>query len=75
MTTPPLSPVRLDIQGSAHYLQLSVRSVGYLLANKRLNGKRQGRKVFISVADLNAYARANHTEPVRPRSTSSQEVR
>ncbi|MDE1161908.1 MAG: hypothetical protein PW792_08170 [Acidobacteriaceae bacterium] len=62
----PISPVRLDRKGSAAYLSLSVRSVDYLIQQERLKPVRDGGKVFVMVADLDRYAKADHNQPIRP---------
>ena len=49
---------------AAEILSISVRSVDYLLANKRLTFRRIGARMLIPVADLHKFARADHPEPI-----------
>lgn len=52
-----------DRKSAAYQLSLSVRSIDYLIANKRLNARRKGKKVLIPHAELVRYAASNDFEP------------
>jgi hypothetical protein len=48
----------------ARQLSLSVRSLDYLVANKKLEFRRIGKKVLITHASLVRFSQANHFESV-----------
>jgi hypothetical protein len=66
----PLHPVapRLlyDRKESARQLSVSVRTLDYIIASKKLDTRRIGKKVLVPHAELVRYARGNHPEPVDP---------
>ena len=45
---------------------MSIRSIDYLLANKKLNARRKGTKVLIPHGKLVRYAASNDYEPFVP---------
>lgn len=49
-----------DRKEAARQLSISVRTLDTILANKRLETRRIGKKVLITHASLVAYARGNH---------------
>lgn len=60
-----------DRRGAATALSISVRSLDYLIASKRLGTRRIGKKVLIPRSELNRFARRDHFGPV---SCRNQEV-
>ena len=60
-----LKPIRVGRRDAASFLGLCERSVDYLVSQKRLHAKRDGKKVFFLVADLERYAASDHTLPIR----------
>jgi excisionase family DNA binding protein len=53
-----------DRKEAARQLSLSVRSLDYLVANKKLEFRRIGKKVLITHASLVRFSQANHFESV-----------
>jgi excisionase family DNA binding protein len=53
-----------DRESAAFAISMSIRTVDYLIANKKLRTVRIGRKVLIPAAELRRFAAANHFEPV-----------
>ena len=53
-----------DRKEAARQLSLSVRSLDYLVANKKLEFRRIGKKVLIIHASLVRFSQANHFESV-----------
>ncbi len=51
---------------AAYALSLSVRSIDYLIANKKLTFRRIGKKVLIPADEVRRFARADHPDSVRP---------
>jgi hypothetical protein len=49
-----------DRAGAARQLSISVRSLDYLISNKRLETRRIGKKVLVTHASLVRYASGNH---------------
>ena len=49
---------------AARMLSISQRSLDYLVANKRLNARRIGARVLLSVSELRRYAQADHPDRV-----------
>jgi len=45
-------------------LGISTRSLGYLIANKRLSMRRIGGSVLVPHGELVRFARADHFEPI-----------
>jgi excisionase family DNA binding protein len=70
-----LKPVRLGRIAAAAYLGLSVRSVDYLIAQRRLSAKRDGGKVYVLLSDLDRYASSDHSEPIRPMKAAAKGVK
>ena len=56
-----------DREESARQLSISVRSLDYFIAAKRITVRRVGRKVLIPHSELVRFARADHFGPVRCR--------
>jgi len=54
----------LSRQEAAQVLSISQRTLDYLVATRRLPFRRIGGRVLIPVADLRAYARADHPERI-----------
>jgi hypothetical protein len=63
-TEPHLVATRLqyDRKGAAAQLSISIRSLDYLIANKKLATRRLGRKVMVTYAELVRFTRSNHYE-------------
>jgi hypothetical protein len=53
-----------DRKAAAHQLSISIRSLDYLIANKRLDTRRNGRKVLVTHASLVRFAAANHYDAI-----------
>ena len=53
-----------DRKSAAVQLSISVRSLDYLIAAKRLATRRIGKKVLIPRGELLRFARGDHPEPV-----------
>lgn len=51
-----------DRKSAAHQLSISVRSLDYLIANKRMTTRRVGGRVLIPYDELRKFARGNHTD-------------
>lgn len=51
-----------DRKTAARMLSISVRSLDYLIAAKRLDTRRIGKKVLITHRSLTQFAQANHYE-------------
>jgi hypothetical protein len=54
------SKILYDRKSAAYALSISVRSLDYLIANKRLNTRKVGKKILIPHAELVRFARADH---------------
>jgi hypothetical protein len=53
-----------DRKSAARQISLSVRSVDYLIANKRLGTRRVGKRIMIPHCELVRFARTDHFEPI-----------
>jgi excisionase family DNA binding protein len=53
-----------DRESAAEQLSISVRSLDYLVANKKLGIRRIGKRVLIPHSELVKFARADHPESV-----------
>lgn len=53
-----------DRKSAARQISLSVRSVDYLIANKRLATRRVGKRIMIPHCELVRFARTDHFEPI-----------
>lgn len=53
-----------DRKSAALQLSISVRSLDYLIAGKRIGTRRIGKKVLIPRSELARFARSDHPEPV-----------
>lgn len=53
-----------DRKSAAYALSICIRSLDYLLANKKLTFRRIGRKVLIPAAELRRYASGDHFESI-----------
>lgn len=53
-----------DRKGAARQLSISVRTLDYFIANKKLATRRMGKKVLIPRAELVRFSRADHFGPV-----------
>jgi excisionase family DNA binding protein len=53
-----------DRKSAALQLSISVRSLDYLIAGKRIGTRRIGKKVLIPRSELTRFARSDHPEPV-----------
>jgi len=60
------SPPQLlyDRKGAARQLSISVRSLDYLVANRKLSTRRIGKKVLIPYGELKRFAQGNHYDSV-----------
>jgi hypothetical protein len=57
---PPTQKILYDRKSAAYALSISVRSLDYLIANKRLNTLKMGSKVMLSHGELIKFSRQNH---------------
>jgi hypothetical protein len=65
---PPLTPRLLDDRKeAARQLSISVRSLDYLVADKRLRTLRKGKKVMIPHGEVVRYAGSNDYRPMTPK--------
>ena len=62
----PLPKVLYDRQSAAYALSISIRSLDYLIATKKLAFRRIGRKVLIPRGELLRFASKDHFEPIAP---------
>jgi hypothetical protein len=53
-----------DRKNAAIQLSISIRALDYLIANKKLDTRRIGKKVLIPRGELVRFAKANHYESV-----------
>ena len=53
-----------DRKSAALQLSISVRSLDYLIAGKRLGTRRIGKKVLIPRSELTRFVRSDHPEPL-----------
>ncbi len=53
-----------DRKAAALQLSISVRSLDYLIAGKRIGTRRIGKKVLIPRSELTRFARSDHPEPL-----------
>ena len=53
-----------DRKDAARQLSISIRSLDYLIAGKKLGTRRIGKKVLIPRGELLRFSRADHPEPV-----------
>jgi hypothetical protein len=62
----PADETRLlyDRKGAALQLSVSVRTLDYFIANKKLSTRRIGKKVMVPRGELVRFARADHFGPV-----------
>jgi hypothetical protein len=58
----PIQKILFDRKSAAYALSISVRSLDYLIANKRLTFRKIGKKVLIPAVELRKFARADHAE-------------
>jgi hypothetical protein len=65
-TPGPLPRLLYDRRAAALQLSISVRSLDYLIAGKKLGTRRIGKKVLVPRSELIRFARADHPEPVTP---------
>ena len=59
---PPLTKLLYDRKAAAYVLSVSVRSLDYLVANKKLNTVKLGSKVMFGHGELVRFSRANHSD-------------
>jgi len=64
VTVAPEDKLLVSREEAAQLLSISVRGVDYLTASGRLQTRRIGGRVVISVADLREYVRGDHPEPI-----------
>jgi hypothetical protein len=55
-----------DRKEAARQLSISVRSLDYLIGQRKLSTRRLGKKVLVPHAELVRFASANHFEPMTP---------
>lgn len=55
-----------DRKSAAVQLSISVRSLDYLIAQRKFDTRRIGKKILIPHADLVRFAKANHFGPICP---------
>jgi len=60
MPTPAPTKLLYDRKSAAYTLSVSVRTLDYLVANKRLNTIRLGKKVMFGHGELVRFCRRNH---------------
>jgi excisionase family DNA binding protein len=62
----PAPRLLYDRKEAARQLSISVRSLDYLIGQKKLTTRRLGKKVLVPHAELVRFASANHYEPMTP---------
>jgi hypothetical protein len=55
-----------DRKEAARQLSISIRSLDYAIASKKLETRRNGSRVLVTHASLVRYASANHYEAISP---------
>jgi hypothetical protein len=55
-----------DRKEAARQLSISIRSLDYAIASKKLETRRNGSRVLVTHASLVRYASANHYESISP---------
>ena len=55
-----------DRKEAARQLSISVRSLDYLIGQRKLSTRRLGKKVLVPHTELVRFASANHFEPMTP---------
>ncbi len=68
MTTTPQAPalprILYDRKNAAFALSISVRSYDYLVASKKIQTRRLGKKIMVTHGELMRFAQGNHFESV-----------
>lgn len=67
---PNVEKILYDRKSAAYALSLSIRSVDYYIANKKLPFIKKGRKVMIPADALKKFAKSNHYGPSLPSSNA-----
>ena len=55
-----------DRKAAARQLSISVRSLDYLISQKKIVARRLGKKVMVTHAELVRFAGSNHYDPMTP---------
>lgn len=66
MSSDTLDRLLYSRKDAARALSISTRSLDYLIGQKQLGTKRLGRRLLIPRGELLKFARADHTDPIRP---------
>lgn len=66
---PEVQKLLYSRKDTARALSLSVRSIDYLIYTGRLPTRRVGGKILVPVSDIRRFARTDHPEFVRVKST------
>jgi hypothetical protein len=72
-TSSTIQKLLYDRKSAAFTLSISVRSLDYLIANKRLNTLKLGSKVLIGHGELVKFSRQNHYSLTEQDSQNSRE--
>jgi hypothetical protein len=64
-TIPSLPRLLYTRQEAAYKLSLSVRSLDYYIATKRISTRRKGRKVLVPHGELIRFSHMDHTDAIR----------
>jgi excisionase family DNA binding protein len=64
MSATTVTRLLYDRKTAAEQLSISVRSLDYLIANRKLDTRRIGKKVLVPYAELKRFASANHYDSV-----------
>ncbi|MBB5056074.1 hypothetical protein HDF16_000743 [Granulicella aggregans] len=72
-TIPVPTKLLYDRKSAAFTLSISVRSLDYLIANKRLNTIKMGSKVMVSHGSLVKFSRQHHASLTEQDSQNSRE--
>ena len=65
-TVPVIEKFLFNRKEAALSLGISVRSLDYLISRRELETRRIGKKVLVPRESLRKFARANHTEGIKP---------
>jgi len=64
---PSTAPVAVSVAEAARLLGVSARTIQYLIADRRLESRRLGRRRLILVADLRRLLAADRPDAIAPR--------
>jgi len=72
---PASEPILYDRKGAAAVMGISIRSLDYLIADKRIRTVRKGKKVMILRSEVARWAGSNDYKPLTPRKKPKLEAK